>query len=628
METQQLKIKRLNIKQIFIFLIFSFSFVYGFDSIEVLNHDITINKSGYFKIDQNLTPQEAYQNFQNEKFLPFPKKAKAFGFSSAEYWFAFDIAITKNNPHFFININDPLAQSCTMYVFQNAQLISSNESGYMVPLKNRSVKQFPIRFVLTDNTIQTTYLIKTVSQYPIYGSYSFGEQHELDNANNINYIIFILSCGIFLTMFFYNIFLYFVVKDKAYIFYCLYIFGYFMITLLAQGYIGLIFSELIAYTPLLLASFLQIKFIGLVFFSFYFLNLKQKYPLLAKTILYLLYANIIASLTVPFATQVQIFSIIFMNMLYLTLLYGGFRGYFSGFKPALYYLIATGIALISSIAYSFMNQGVLIPFNIYSYNLMTFGLIWDVLILSLALAYRIKLLQEENIKNERLALIKSKQTSLGELSGNIAHQWRQPLAEIGSINANIEAKLKYSTTSKEELLEQLNLEKNILRHLSNTVTTFQSFFQNATSNMLFSINDEIKRCISFVQQSMEANDIQVEFIENTNISLYGNENEFSQVILSVILNAKDVLIQREIPNKMIKIELKKYLNGCKIEINDNAGGIKIKPIETIFDSYITDKETGSGIGLFIARTIVEQKFSGKISAYNGKSGAVFEIILQ
>lgn len=536
----------------------------------------------------------------------------------------FEVTTKGEDPHFFLETKDPLAQSSTMYVIQNNQLLYSKTSGYMIPIGARPIKQFPIRFELNKSNIKTTYLIKTVSQYPIYASYSFGEQYQLDNAHSVSSII-ILSIGIFAAMFFYNIFLYFVIKDKAYIYYTLYIFGYFIITLLAQGYITLIWDDLIPFTPFLLSFFLQIQFIGLVFFTTYFLDLKKEFPIHNRIAHYLLYANIIATLTVPFAPFLQILSIIFMNILSITLIYIGFKSYLSGYKPALYYLIATGVALLSNLVYGFMNQGIFLTFNIWSYNLMSFGLVWDVIVLSLALAYRIKLLQEENFKNQRLALIKSKQTSLGELSGNIAHQWRQPLAELGSITSNIEAKLKYSTISKEELLEQLNLEKEILKHLSSTITTFQNFFQNSTTNILFSVNDEIKRCIAFVQEAMKTNDIQVEFIEKIQASLNGNANEFSQVILNIVLNAKDILITREIKNKLIQIELKKHLDGFIIQIQDNGGGIKIKPIESIFESYVTDKESGIGIGLFIAKTITEQKLNGQISAHNYTNGAIFRI---
>jgi signal transduction histidine kinase len=399
-----------------------------------------------------------------------------------------------------------------------------------------------------------------------------------------------------------------------------------MITLLAQGYVTLISNDLLIFTPLLISSFLQIELIGLAFFTIYFLNLAKTFPSLEQTIRYLLYANIIASLTVPFASELQILSMIFMNGLYLMLIYVGFKSYFTGYKPALYYLIATGMALISIITYSFMNQGVFLSFNIYSYNLMTFGLIWDILFLSLALAYRIKLLQEENKSKESLLFIKSRQETIGELTGNIAHQWKSPLAELGAIIANIEAKLRFATISKEELLDQLTLSKTILRHSADTVDTFQSFFQNLHTQELFCINDEIKRTIAFVEQSLKNNNITVHFEEKIHdVKLSGNSNEFAQIILNILMNAKDALVAQNREHKKIKITLHQYPDGFKLEIHDNGGGIKIKPIESIFDSYVTNKPQGTGVGLFIVKTIVEQKFGGKINVYNTKDGAYFEI---
>jgi two-component system, NtrC family, C4-dicarboxylate transport sensor histidine kinase DctB len=266
-----------------------------------------------------------------------------------------------------------------------------------------------------------------------------------------------------------------------------------------------------------------------------------------------------------------------------------------------------------------------ISYSLLMVNFSNIALIWDIVFFSLALAYRIKLLQEENLKNQRLTLIKSKQTSIGELSGNIAHQWRHPLSELSAILMNMQVKLEFAKISKEELLSQIKLSSSIIQHLSSTVDTFQSFFQNKKVDEKFNVNDEIQRCIDFMKDSLANNDIKLEYSPNTVAYLNGNSNEFSQIIMNIVLNAKDILIEREIQNGYIKIELKKHLEGFKIEINDNGGGIKLNPIESIFDSYITTKENGTGIGLFIAKTIVEQKFHGTIKAYNHKYGAVFEI---
>ena len=85
---------------------------------------------------------------------------------------------------------------------------------------------------------------------------------------------------------------------------------------------------------------------------------------------------------------------------------------------------------------------------------------------------------------------------------------------------------------------------------------------------------------------------------------------------------------REVQNRYIKIEMRQDGDDFTILISDNGGGIKIKPIKSIFESYVTDKQNGTGIGLFLAKTILMQKFNAKIEAYNNKNQGIFKIIFQ
>jgi signal transduction histidine kinase len=376
---------------------------------------------------------------------------------------------------------------------------------------------------------------------------------------------------------------------------------------------------------------LCITTVGFTLFSIYFLGLKQKFPHLANIILKF---GILLLILTPMYYYIDFIYIKILYMIVLFILsifvfYAGYRVYLKGYEIGLYFMISTGIGSIFISFFMLLYFPNFLPTNIWSLTLVNQALIWDVITLSLALAYYIKLLQEENTKNERLAMIKSKEITIGELNGNIAHQWRTPLAELGAIQANIEARLQYSTISREELLEQIQLGKNVIQYLSQTIETFQSFFQSRATNEIFSINDEIKRTIAFIGESLKNNGIELEFIEKVEDTVIkGNSNEFSQIILNIILNAKDTLVGQEQEKKNIKVELYQNNSVYKIIISDNGGGIKMKPIESIFDCYTTNKDNGNGIGLFIVKMIVKEKFGGKINVHNNKFGAVFEIDLQ
>ena len=610
----------------FLSLIILVNFALGFDSVEVLNPEIHMNKSGWFKSDQPLSAEEAYHAIKDGKYASFTKKAQSFGFRTAEHWFVFDITVEQTQTPFFIDSRDALAESCELYVFQDDKLIRKETSGYNILLPNRPIEQFPIRFSLNSTSTQTTYLIKTISPYPIYASYAFGEQNKLDKTWHIRYFIFVFSCGIFVSMLLYNLFLYLVIKDKAYIFYCIYIVGFFMISMFAGGYVVLFLPILTPFSPLIIFLLLQIEFIGLFFFTNYFLHLKETFPLLARIIRYFFYATIIAGFTVLLAPKIQIISMIFMNIFYFLLIYAGVRSYLSGFKPALYYLIATGFALILVFAYSFMNQGLLFSFNIWSYHFMTFGVMWDMILLSFALAYRIKILRDENTQKERLIMLQSRQKNIGELTGNIAHQWKHPLSKLGSILSHLEAKLKYSTIQKSEMLDSVIQSNGILQYLSQTINTFQELFQNRQTSTLFNVNEQVVKCINFVKEALSDNNITIEYTSKYSPTLKGDEKQFFQALLNIILNAKDAIIAKERLNGLITITLNVEQKFWTLAIKDNGGGITIEPIDKIFDLYITDKNHGIGMGLFITKNIIENSLGGKLLAKNENDGAVFTIL--
>lgn len=602
-------------------IFFIISATFGFDSIEVLNPNITINKSGYFKTDKDLTPQEAYNYALTNKLTKLPPTAKSLGYDSDTYWYFFEIDTNNTQNTHYLDLKHTVTEYAWLYTFDiNGTMVKNQKSGYALSSEKRSLQTLPVRFELTNSNTKSIYLLKIQSKNTQYVAFAFGDESELNTHWYILYGIIFVTFGVFLGLLLYNLFLMITLKDKTYLFYILYTSSLMAYILLDSGLVSFFISNTL-HNTLAFIKFLEIG--SLILFTIAFLRLKQNnYKM--YTVLKIMIGFIFIMMVL---FMLDIAKSIILSTIYLfsyLLIYIGYKSYKSGNKIALFYLISTIGGLIFINLFFLMPLQVM-PLNLFGLNLLNIALVWDMVTLSLALSYRIKLLQEENLKNQRLSLIKSKQTSIGELSGNIAHQWRHPLAELSAILMNMHVKLEFAKISKEELISQIKLSSSILQHLSSTVDTFQSFFQNKKTDEHFNVNNEIQRCIDFMKDSLANNDIKLEYSANTIAYLNGNSNEFAQIIMNIVLNAKDILIEREIQNGYITIELKKYLEGFKIEISDNGGGIKLNPIESIFDSYITTKENGTGIGLFIAKTIVEQKFNGTIKAYNHKDGAVFEI---
>jgi len=243
-----------------------------------------------------------------------------------------------------------------------------------------------------------------------------------------------------------------------------------------------------------------------------------------------------------------------------------------------------------------------------------------------------KRVKEEVAKNrekDKLLFQQNKMAALGEMLGNISHQWRQPLMEISSIFLPIEAKLNMDIPlDNKEVLESIEKLNDITKYMSNTIDDFKNFFLKEKEKINFEILEQIHSTINIISSSLKKHDIKLEIIIQKNTQMLGYKNEYSQVLINIINNARDVLIQRKIQNPKIKIIISENKNDIITKIEDNAGGIKITPISKVFDPFFTyEKINGSGIGLFMSKLIIENNMNGKLEVQNNKNGAVFTITI-
>lgn len=243
-----------------------------------------------------------------------------------------------------------------------------------------------------------------------------------------------------------------------------------------------------------------------------------------------------------------------------------------------------------------------------------------------------KKIEEEVLKNrekDKLMFQQAKLASLGEMLGNISHQWRQPLMEINSLFLPIEAKLSYDIPlGKEELLEVITKLNNITRYMSNTIDDFRNFFATDKEKIKFQLIEQINSTINIISIGLKKNNVKLDVIIQKNPEIIGYKNEYSQVLINIINNAKDILVERKIKNPHIKISIFEKNNKIVTTVEDNGGGIKAKPINKIFDPFFTyEKANGSGIGLFMSKLIIENNMHGKLIAQNTEFGALFTITI-
>jgi len=236
---------------------------------------------------------------------------------------------------------------------------------------------------------------------------------------------------------------------------------------------------------------------------------------------------------------------------------------------------------------------------------------------------------EKNRLKDEMMFHQSRFASMGEMINNIAHQWRQPLMELSSLFINIEAQLKLNgKVSSQEILESIGKSNEITKYMSDTINDFQNFFAKDKEKLCFNISEQLNTSINIISSGLKKNKINLDIIIKKNPVICGFKNEYSQVVINIVNNARDMLVERNITNPRIKIFIEEDEDLAVLRISDNAGGIDEHLMTKIFEPFFTqEKRNGTGIGLFMSKLIIENNMGGKLMAINNDEGAEFIIVV-
>ena len=241
--------------------------------------------------------------------------------------------------------------------------------------------------------------------------------------------------------------------------------------------------------------------------------------------------------------------------------------------------------------------------------------------------FDITLLKEQ----EQLISEQSKMVQMGEMIGNIAHQWRQPLSVISTAASGIQISKEFNTLTDEQENEMLRGIVDNVQFLSKTIDTFRNYIKEKKELKEIILQDRINSAINLIEASLKNNHIElINNIDNVEpIKITMVVGELLQVIINIINNAKDILVEKKIENKIIKINLVKKQNKAIISIEDNGDGIPNDVLPKIFDPYFTTKHKsqGTGLGLHMSKEIIEKHLDGRLYATNSKNGAIFTMEL-
>ena len=232
---------------------------------------------------------------------------------------------------------------------------------------------------------------------------------------------------------------------------------------------------------------------------------------------------------------------------------------------------------------------------------------------------------KERHRQKDLLAQQAKLAGMGTMINNVAHQWRQPLNRINSNIAVINSILHEKTFDRNMIESKMDNIKSSTQYMSDTIEDFSNYFSPNKKQTSFMIEETFKKALKLM--GSRTKDIDITINSSTDVWVNSYEKEFQQVILIILNNAIDNFESSSTADPKIDMLIKEHNEIVILSIYDNGGGIKEKDIDRIFEPYYTTKfaNEGTGLGLYMAKMLIESSMGGQLSVKNINDGAYFEI---
>jgi PAS domain S-box-containing protein len=244
-----------------------------------------------------------------------------------------------------------------------------------------------------------------------------------------------------------------------------------------------------------------------------------------------------------------------------------------------------------------------------------------------SLQIRIDKAVEDLRRKDQMLILQDRQAVIGEMINNIAHQWNQPLNTLGLVIQQFSLFHDAGEANGEFVKENTKTAMELIQHMSQTIEDFRNLFKVDKEAVTFGVNDVVDHTLSLIAKTFKDQGIETAFQPEGNPTATGFPNEYSQVLLNILLNARDALVGNHVQDA--RISIRSFAQGGRsvVTITDNAGGIADEHIDKVFDAYFTTKgpEKGTGIGLYMSKTIIEKSMGGRLTVLNSGGGAEFRI---
>lgn len=235
---------------------------------------------------------------------------------------------------------------------------------------------------------------------------------------------------------------------------------------------------------------------------------------------------------------------------------------------------------------------------------------------------------QQRIK-EKLFMMQTRQAQMGEMLSMIAHQWRQPLASISVISATLTLDIMMDEYKKEFFQERLEAISSLSQYLSSTIDDFRGFFKEDKESRTISLLEMVHSALRIIDSALKSSGIEIEERIDDTIILQTYPNEVVQVLLNLFKNAEDAFKENKTKDPKISIHGYTIDDTAYLSIQDNGGGVPSDIIDKVFEPYFStkSKKDGTGLGLYMSKTIIEEHCGGKVNLKNTAEGVCFELLL-
>lgn len=243
-----------------------------------------------------------------------------------------------------------------------------------------------------------------------------------------------------------------------------------------------------------------------------------------------------------------------------------------------------------------------------------------------SLELRVREEAAKNREKDHLLIRQSRLATLGEMIGNIAHQWRQPLNALGLLLTNLRDAQRYNELDRDYLDATVSKGRHLIDNMSSTIDDFRALFKPDREKTCFAVTEAVRGALAVVDASFKNANIEITLETTSDPVCSGFPNEYSHVVLNILGNARDAIRVRHAGAGWVTLHVAVEAGNAVVSIRDNGGGIPDTLMERIFDPYFTTRENGTGIGLYMSMMIVEKNMGGALLARNVADGAEFQIV--